>query len=106
MASIENRVFFLHVINWIYVEYPISFSLKLLLIPIFLYAQQEGDFFLSFFESPPCPGSLTLQFTDLSRERAGWLSSLRDPKEMVDMQKEILWQIVFQDILDAICFAL
>lgn len=33
-------------------------------------------------------------------------SSLRDPEEMVDMQKEILWQIVSQDILGAICFAL
>lgn len=33
-------------------------------------------------------------------------SSRRDPEEMVDMQKEILWQIVSQDILGAICFAL
>lgn len=47
MASIENRVLFLHVINWNYVEYPISFSFKLPLIPIFLYAQQEGYFILS-----------------------------------------------------------
>lgn len=104
MASIENRVFFLCVINWIYAEYPISFSFKLLLIPIFLYAQQEGDFFLSL---NPLYAQVLLPFNLQTCQGKGQDdSSLRDPEETVDMQKEILWQIVSQDILDAICFAL
>lgn len=90
MASIETKVFFRHVINWIYVEHLISFSFKLVLIPILLFAQQDGDLL----SLKPLLAQVLLPFNLYTCQGKEQDDSLRDPKEMVDMCKDILEQII------------
>lgn len=56
-------------------------------------------------DSPLCPGSLAFN-SNICQGKEQDNSSLRDPKEMVDMHMEIIQQIVSLGILDVICSGL